>query len=268
VIAIIGWAKQNLALGNIAVSVILLTIGAILLFLRPRWGRRWIVAVVAGYWIASTPFGSALLVTPLVHPFHSIEDPREAASAGAVVVLGGGIRAIRARSEALSYPSDSTSLRALEAARVFRLLGGRPLVVASGGPTNTESQTSEGVQIAVALATLNVPRDRIIIEETSRTTHDQAIVVTRLLKSRGISRFVLVTSPTHMSRAAAVFRAQHADVIPSTTAPGPEHPRPPLFFLPNEDALQVTDSALYDYAGILYYWSQGWLRATPSQAGP
>ena len=78
---IIAWGKANVALGNIAVTIVLLTIGAALLYVRPRWGRRWILAVVIGYWIASTPFGSALLIMPLVRGFHSIEDPREAASA-------------------------------------------------------------------------------------------------------------------------------------------------------------------------------------------
>jgi uncharacterized SAM-binding protein YcdF (DUF218 family) len=268
VTGIIAWGKTNLALGNIAVTVALLTIGAVLLYVRPRWGRRWIVAVVIGYWIASTPFGSALLIIPLVRGFHSIEDPREAASAGAIVVLGGGIRAIKARSQALLYPYDSSSLRALEGARVFGLLDGRPLVIASGGSTSAVRPTSEGALIADALEKLNVPRDRIVIEDGSLTTHDQAIMVTRLLRTRGINRFVLVTSPTHMLRAAAAFRAQHADVVPSITALGPDRPRTPPFFLPDDDSLHVSDSALYDYAGILHYWSKGWLSATPAHAGP
>ena len=267
-IDIVNWAKESLRLGDIAFILVVLAIGAALLFLRPRWGRRWIVAVVVGYWIASTPFGSALLIIPLVRGFHSIEDPREAASAGAIVVLGGGIHAIRARTQALSYPWDSTSLRVLEGARVFRLLEGRPLVVASGGRTNALEQTSEGVLIADALARLNVPRDRIVVDDASLTTHEQAIIVTRLLGSRGINRFVLVTSPTHMARAAAVFRAQHADVIPSITALIPEHRRTPTFFVPNEESLQVSENAVYDYAGTLYYWSKGWFRATSAPAVP
>ena len=267
-IDIVNWAKETLQLGNIALIVVVFAMGAALLFLRPRWGRRWIVAVVIGYWIASTPFGSALLIIPLVRGFHSIEDPREAASAGAIVVLGGGIHAIKARSEALLYPWDSTTLRVLEGARVFRLLDGRPLVIASGGRTNALGQTSEGALIADALARLNVPRDRVVIDDASLTTHEQAIIVTRLLKSRGINRFVLVTSPTHIARAAAAFRAQHADVIPSITALIPERLRTPPFFVPTGESLQVSDSAIYDYAATLYYWSKGWLRATPAAAEP
>lgn len=89
-IDIVNWAQETLRLGNIALIVVILAIGAVLLFLRPRWGRRWIVAIVLGYWFVSAPFGSRLFIAPLVRSFHSIEDPREAGSAGAIVVFGGG----------------------------------------------------------------------------------------------------------------------------------------------------------------------------------
>jgi uncharacterized SAM-binding protein YcdF (DUF218 family) len=262
----INWAKEALRLGNIAFLLVILSVGLVLLFVRPRWGRRWMAAVVLGYWFVSTPLGSTLLVTPLVGGLHSIVDAREAESAGAIVVLGGGIRELRAGSDVLAFPYDSTTLRVFEAARVFRLLDGRPIVVASGGRPVPDQRTPEGEVIADALTRLSVPRDRIIIEDMSLTTHDQAIIVTRLLKSRGVDRFVLVTSPSHMSRSIAVFRAQHADIVPSVAPPIPEGPRPQLFFRPNGGSLSASDEAVYDYAGLVYYWARGWLRPTPAPA--
>jgi uncharacterized SAM-binding protein YcdF (DUF218 family) len=169
---------------------------------------------------------------------------------------------LKVGSELLAYPRDSTTLRVLEAARVFRLLDGRPIVVASGGKVS-QQRTPEGEVIAEALARLRVPRDRIIIEDTSLTTHDQAIVVTRLLKARGVDRFVLVTSPTHMSRSVAVFRAQHADIVPSVAPLIPERSRLRLFFMPNNDSLSVSEEAVHDYAGFVYYWARGWFRPAP-----
>jgi hypothetical protein len=32
------------------------------------------------------------------------------------------------------------------------------------------------------------------------------------------------------------------------------------FFVPNDDSLQVSDAALYGYAGLVYYWARGWFR--------
>jgi uncharacterized SAM-binding protein YcdF (DUF218 family) len=261
--AIVNWAKNVLRLGNVGCIVVVAVIGAVLLFVRPRWGRRWIVAMTLAYWLLSTPLGSGLLVMPLARGFHPIEDPREAASAEAIVVLGGGTLEAHSRGDVLAYLYEATALRTLEAARVFRLLGGRPLVVASGGAPGSHT-TTEAQVIVEALVKLGVPRDRIIIEDESKTTHEQAIYVTRLLKSRGITRFVLVTWPTHLWRSVAVFRAQHADVIPSA-APlvsdaGPKWP----FFLPNNGSLRLSDEAVWEYSAGVYYWARGWFRPQPS----
>ena len=115
--------------------------------------------------------------------------------------------------------------------------------------------------MAQALVSLHVPRERIVVEDVSLTTYEQASNVTRLLKSRGIDRFVLVTSPTHMRRSVAAFRAQHADVVPSVAAPSREREWKPPFFMPNEDSFQISRSAVYDYVAIVYYWARG--RFTP-----
>jgi uncharacterized SAM-binding protein YcdF (DUF218 family) len=264
-VIVIEWAKETLRLGSITAVLILLGIGVVLLFARPAWGRRWIVAVTLGLWFVSTPLGSGLLSAPLIRNFHAIEDAHEAGPVGAIVVLGGGIRYLKVRSDALAYPYDSTTLRVLEGARLFRLLGTRPLVVASGGITTFGSRASEGTVIAEGLARLGVPQDRIVLEEKSRTTRDQAINVTRMLAARGVHRFALVTSPTHMLRASAAFRAQHADVVPSITALGPDARRKRRFFVPNQDSLDISDAAVYDYAGTVYYWARGWFQ--PDAAG-
>jgi uncharacterized SAM-binding protein YcdF (DUF218 family) len=265
VVSIVEWARASLRLDNISLMLVLMGGGAFLLFVRPRWGRRWIVAVVVGYWFVSTPFGSGLLVAPLVRGYGSIENPVQAGSTGAIVVLGGGIRDVKVRSESVALPHEFTVLRVLEAVRVFRLLEGRALVVASGGFTSAGRRTSEAAVIADTLVELGVPAERIVLEDQSSRTREQAVNVTRLLKSRGVPSFVLVTSPTHMSRAAAAFRAEGADVVPSVAALAPADLPNRGYFVPNEESLQLSDQALYAYAGIVYYWARGWF--SPAAAG-
>jgi uncharacterized SAM-binding protein YcdF (DUF218 family) len=264
---IVDWARGTLRFGNVGFVLIVLAIAAVLLYLRPRWGRRWVVAAALAFWFVSTPFGSALLITPLARGYHPIQQASAAGTAGAIVVLGGGIRDLKAGADALAYPSESTTLRVLEAARVFRLLDGRPLVVASGGRNQIGRRIAEAAVIADALSALGVPRDRIVVEDGSLTTQEQAVLVTRLLKSQGIGRFVLVTSPAHMSRAAASFRAQRADVVPSIAALMSDYRPERHPFLPNGDSLEVSDAALYEYAGLVYYWARGWLRPVPASEG-
>lgn len=262
--AFVNWAKDVYPVGDVALLGVILLIGAILVLARPRWGRRWVLGTAIVYWWVSTPLGSMLLSVPLVRGFHALRDPVEARSAGAIVVLGGGIDELKAGSLALAYPSEPSSLRVLEGARVFRLLGGLPLVISSGGMPVAGQQTAEGNIMAEALISLHVPRERIVVENVSRTTHEQAVNVTRLLKSRGIDRFVLITSPTHMLRSVAVFRAQHADVVPSVAAQFRDRSWNPPFFFPNGDSFHVSRHAVYDYAAVAYYWARGRFRPAPS----
>ena len=79
-----------------------------------------------------------------------------------------------------------------------------------------------------------------------------------MLASRGITRFVLVTSPTHMGRSLATFRAVGLDPVGSTS-PTRSDEVPFWWPVPERESLLVSDTAVYDYAAWLYYWSNGWL---------
>jgi uncharacterized SAM-binding protein YcdF (DUF218 family) len=122
---------------------------------------------------------------------------------------------------------------------------------------------SEAQIMADALAALGVPRDRILLEDRALTTQQQAVFVTSLLRSHGISRFVVVTSPAHMSRTVAVFRAQRAEVVPSISAFVSDYRSMRRLFEPNDDSLEISDAAIYGYAGLAYYWARGWFRPSP-----
>ena len=257
---LVNWAKEFLRISSISFIVVMVLVGAALLLIRPRWGRRWVIGFAIALWFCSTPLGSELLAGSLARGFHPIEDRREADGVTAIVVIGGGTKEVNAGSVRLGYPIDETALRIVETVRLFQLLGSQPLIVASGGSPRTDQGVSEGDVIAADLAQLHIPPDRIVVDSRSETTREQAVAVTQLLRARGIGRFALVTSPTHMLRAVLAFRAQGADVVPSmsplrSTAMTDVH-----FIMPNGASLQLSDDAVYDYASTAYYWGRGWFR--------
>ncbi len=255
---LVEFAKRNVHFSDPAFIVLLLIAGAILLVARPRWGRAWFLVAAGAYWIASTPVGARLISAPLAHGLTRIERASEVPDAAAIVVLGAGIFEAKDDGELLAYPSDHTAQRIVEGARVFRALGSRLPVVASGGRPRDEQTRPEGTVIADGLKSLGVPADLIMTDVDSLTTHDEAIIVTRMLRARGIDRFVLVTSPTHMRRSLAVFRAQGAEVVGSV-APWLSDAEPlPPWFVPNSASLHESDTAVYDYFGTVYYWLRGW----------
>jgi uncharacterized SAM-binding protein YcdF (DUF218 family) len=263
VTVLVDWAKGALRISSGPFIVVILLIGVALLLVRPRWGRRWVIGFAIAFWFCSTPLGSRLLAFPLARGFHPIDDRREAEGVGAIVVLGGGSFEVTAGPVRLGYPTAETALRIAEGVRVFRLLGSQPLMVASGGNPRTGQSVPEGDVIAAGIAQLEVPSDRVLVDALSLTTREQAIAVTQLLRARGIRRFVLVTSPTHMLRAVLVFRAHGADVVPSAAPFGSIGIAGTRFFMPNGESLRLSDVSLYDYASTAYYWAHGWFRPAP-----
>ena len=157
--------------GSITFCLLLsLVPGVLLLFRRRdggRAGRFWIAFLVLLYWVLSTPITALALVdlfSPDVPPVMSKADAR---GATAIVLLGAGMEAHRSRGELYGAPTREGSLRVLEAARLYHVLGGVP-IIATGGKGS--SRYSEAGLMTYRLGQLGVPADRIIREEGSRRT--------------------------------------------------------------------------------------------------
>ena len=79
------------------------------------------------------------------------------------------------------------------------------------------------------------------------TTYEQAITMSRLLPERGISRFVLVTSPIHMPRSIAVFRAMGLDPIPSSSPLRGDSDAAFWTLMPDRESLSFADGAIHEF---------------------
>jgi uncharacterized SAM-binding protein YcdF (DUF218 family) len=62
-----------------------------------------------------------------------------------------------------------------------------------------------------------VPSRRVILDSSSINTRNHAMNLVNILEEKGISRFVLVTSPTHIRRSVLTFRVVGLDPIPSSS---------------------------------------------------
>ena len=252
--------KQNLRPTHVAFVLALLAPGTALLFVPSlaRWGRRWLAAVVISYAALSSPAGAGFLARTLSDGYRPLASADAARGAQVVVVLGGGSFNMRASGRQLSSVTLDAGLRVLEAARLFDLLKGS-LVIASGGITEPDDQAApESAALQRALTDLGVPADRILLESRSRNTRDEVLIVKQMLAERGLTDFVLVTSPMHMRRSLLAFEQQGLHPIPSPSQLLPDQrPRNPL--LPSDLWLSLGDDALYEWLARGYYWWQGWL---------
>ena len=238
-------------------------VGALWVSVRPssKWARRYFLAVVAGYWLASTPLGAGLLLSGLGTGIGRIESREAAGGADAVVVLGGGAESFRVGGLVTTELNGTALLRAMEGARVFKAIGAKLVVASAGIPDNSQLLQPESEALARTMIAVGVPATAIVQETGSKTTRDQAVLVGPILRAHDVGRFVLVTSPSHMRRAMAAFRAVGLDPVPSAASMRSEHRRAPRALLPDADALGLTDQAVYEYAATVYYWWSGWLRA-------
>jgi uncharacterized SAM-binding protein YcdF (DUF218 family) len=99
---------------------------------------------------------------------------------------------------------------------------------------------------------------RIVVEERSRSTHENAVYAKRLLRPKPGQIWVLVTSAFHMPRAVASFRAVDWPVIPYPVDYKVD-PRTGLranFSL--LDGLGAATAAGKEWVGLFGYWAMGW----------
>lgn len=80
---------------------------------------------------------------------------------------------------------------------------GRPTLVISGG-VDSESQQSAKTLFGQALSK-GVAHDRVLTENESSNTREQAVNVVTYAKSLGWKRIILVASPNHIVRATLTF---------------------------------------------------------------
>lgn len=94
-------------------------------------------------------------------------------------------------------------VRVQEGARLFRE-GWAPVVVLSGG-VQRPPVSIPAADMRPHLREAGVPEGCIILEEHSQHTRDQAVEVTKLVRSCGWSRIILIASPYHQYRAYLTF---------------------------------------------------------------
>lgn len=254
-----GVLKDLLVPGTIGFLLVSLVPGVMLLFRKKdggRAGKIWITLLVLLYWVLSTPFTAAALVKLLSPDLPPVMSKADARGATAIVLLAGGMDVHSSRGGSYGAPTRDGSLRVVEAARLYRLLGGVP-ILATGG--RRIAQYSEAGMMAHQLEQLGIPADHIIMEEQSTNTRDHAMLVPPLLKQHGIEHFVLVTSPQHIARALAVFRAVGLSPVPSTPEINVEQGEFLEIYLPSRTGLYISERMMYDLLAWAYYKARGWI---------
>ena len=136
----------------------------------------------------------------------------------AIVVLGGMVKS-PSQSHRNSGFTDASD-RLMHAFRLFRARKA-PFILISGGNIQIlggRDRIPEAQAASQLLQEWGVPPEAILIEDSSRNTHENAVNSLLLLTSRGLRNdILLVTSASHMPRAVGVFRKAGFQVTATPT---------------------------------------------------
>lgn len=169
--------------------------------------------------------------------------------ADAIVVLGGGIGRVSGFERGDADAPELAGNRVAVAARAWRA-GRAPAILLSGGPSASTRGVSEARIMADALVKLGVPREVMVLEETSTDTRGNAERSARIAAERGWKRTIVVTSALHMPRALQWFERAGLPALP--LAPSPESAAPKTgAWTPSMRTLDDSAQALREYAGLM-----------------
>lgn len=208
-------------------------------------------------WLAATPIVALTLIKSLEeqHPVVSMDTLPKADVA---IILGG----VSDQSQPLNPYTDlrSGADRILHAARLLKAGKVERILVSSGRPVSQLDSRSEANVIAGFLREFGVDDADMVLESESRNTRENAVNTLAVMREKGFSSALLVTSALHMPRAAAVFRQAGVSFTPVSidTLSSSIESRSVFAFLPNSRALEFSTQSIKEWIGILVYWLRGW----------
>jgi uncharacterized SAM-binding protein YcdF (DUF218 family) len=236
---------------NFAIFLLLAGLVAAM-FGRRRWATAGTVLAVLILALSTWTELGAIMISPLEDRFPKPPLPEKV---DGIIVLGGGlespINAVRG-----GYEINGAGDRIVEAAVLARRFPTAKIVISGGTVemmTAGEGDADTGPRLLTALG---VTADRLVLENKSRNTYENAIFTRELVTPKPGETWLLVTSAFHMPRATALFDkagfptvAWPVDYMTS----GKEN----IATLPPYNGLEVTTTAVREWIGLVAYWLSG-----------
>src|SRR3954464_4419954 len=236
-------------------SNILISLGVLGLVLMAtrfaRAGRRLAVTALILLAIAGlSPLGNALIL-PLEERFPPW-DPARGAPTG-IISLGGALDTV------VSEPRGEVALneaaeRMTAMAELARRYPDARIVFSGGSGRIIYDGVTEASLAARLFESFGIARERIVLEDKSRDTDENARFTKEMVQPKPGQRWLLVTSAHHMPRAIGVFRAAGFPVeaypVDYRTRGAIDLLRP---FATLGDGLRRTDTAMREWVGLVIY---------------
>lgn len=231
---------------------ILIILGIVAAFFRLRrvglfFSLCGFLVLALGAWTST----GALLLHPLEDHF-TRPDPAPQDVAG-IIVLGGGFEGAINLARG-GYELNASGDRFVETAVLARRYPQARVVVTGGTGTLILEGEGDGDTAPRLLTALGVEADRLVLENRSRNTHENAVFTRELVEPQDGETWLLVTSAFHMPRSVGLFRKAGFDVVPWPADYRTAGNEPVGLARDNvSDSLQNLTIAIREWIGLLAY---------------
>jgi uncharacterized SAM-binding protein YcdF (DUF218 family) len=253
-----NWAMLSPKPYVTASQLIIFTLFAVFLAVFVLWRRARIaiaIAALALFWLLSAGWLTAPLLASLQYDASSYPPPRFG-DRTVIVVLGAGTRY---DAKGTLWPKPDALPRIATAASLYahcKRQARHCEVIVSGGNPQRHSQ-AEADNYAPYLLRAHVPREDVVLENTSLTTYENAQHVARILRGEHYDSLILVTSAYHMPRALMDFH--RFGLTPDPVASNARVAKRGI--LPRRPNIASANIALHELIGIVQfhvYRALGW----------
>jgi uncharacterized SAM-binding protein YcdF (DUF218 family) len=220
-----------------------------------RAGRRLAVTSIVLLAVAGfTPFGNAIIL-PLEERFPPWDASR-GAPAG-IISLGGAVDTVVSPSRG-EVALNEAAERMTAIAELARRFPNARIVFTGGSGRLIYDGATEAEFAARLFESFGIAKERIVLEDKSRDTLENARFTKEMVKPKPGERWLLVTSAHHMPRSVGLFRSEGFPVeafpVDYRTRGAIDMLRP---FSPLSDGLRRTDTAMREWVGLVIYRLSG-----------
>jgi uncharacterized SAM-binding protein YcdF (DUF218 family) len=235
--------------------LLLVCLAAVLSWTRWRRTRRWVIGLAAclGLAFATLPVGQQMLLT-LENRFPVVTDLP--ARVDGIITLGGVVNQFVTRARGQVALGGSVE-RITEFAALAHRFPDAKLVFTGGSGNLFRQDVKEADVLRPFLDFLGLDMDRVVLENESRNTHENAVLTRKLLDPAPGETWIVITSAFHMPRTVGSFREAGWTIIPY----------PVDFKFAGDEGFDLSfnlgsgmawlNGGLHEWLGLVFYWLTG-----------
>lgn len=217
-------------------------------FLYKRYRVAGITNIFIGIfmWSISIAPLSDAIIKGLEYEIKMPENPQ----GDAIILLGGGVYDEVTDLSGIGAPSEEMMARLVTAVRLQKKLN-IPVIISGGAVF--KNRATEAPIVKRFLVDLEIPDSKIMVEDRSRDTIENARHIKEICMKMGFKKPLLVTSAMHMKRSILSFKKAGMDVVPVPanfkTWEGKRYGWHD--YLPLD--MKKAHIAIHEYLGLLFY---------------